>query len=129
MGKPRVGGGAAGRAGGERWCVLEGGCTRRDAQGPYAPVLGALACYLAQRSPSQLRTDQRGCTWLVRLLPELAERAVLPLLERTLPPEQERRLLFVAVGRFPRNVTGPSGTLLLLDDLQWAGKDALDLLA
>lgn len=31
--------------------------------------------------------------------------------------------------RFLGNIAGPSGTLLALDDLQWAGPDALDLLA
>ncbi len=37
--------------------------------------------------------------------------------------------MFEAVERFLANVAGPAGTLLLLDDLQWAGSDALDLLA
>jgi hypothetical protein len=32
------------------------------------------------------------------------------------------------VVRLLGNVAGPAGTLLLLDDLQWAGPDALDLL-
>src|SRR6516225_9598468 len=36
--------------------------------------------------------------------------------------------MFEAVERFLANVGGPAGTLLLLDDLQWAGADALDLL-
>src|SRR5438067_8275540 len=46
-----------------------------------------------------------------------------------LPPDQERRLLFAAVARLLQNVAGQAGTLLLLDDLQWAGPDALALLA
>ena len=37
--------------------------------------------------------------------------------------------MFAAVGRYLANLAGPSGTLLVLDDLQWAGQDALDLLA
>jgi predicted ATPase len=36
--------------------------------------------------------------------------------------------MFAAVGRFLSNTAGPAGTLLVLDDLQWAGADALDLL-
>jgi len=36
--------------------------------------------------------------------------------------------MFDAVRRFLANVAGPAGTLLLLDDLQWAGADALALL-
>jgi tetratricopeptide (TPR) repeat protein len=129
IGKTRLLREAAERARSGGWCVLDGGCYRRDAQGPYAPLLGALAHYLTQRTPSQLRTDLAGCAWLVRLLPELAETAVVPLPEWTLPPEQERRLMFAAVGRFLANVAGPAGTLLVLDDLQWAGDDGLDLLA
>jgi tetratricopeptide (TPR) repeat protein len=42
-------------------------------------------------------------------------------------PEQERRLVFAAVRRFLGNVAGPAGTLLVLDDLQWAGSDGLAL--
>src|SRR5207253_8130170 len=45
-----------------------------------------------------------------------------------LPPEQERRLMVQAVLRLLGNASGPAGTLLVLDDLQWAGPDALDLL-
>ena len=37
--------------------------------------------------------------------------------------------MFAAVARYLANVAGPAGTLLLLDDVQWAGADALDLLA
>jgi transcriptional regulator with XRE-family HTH domain len=129
IGKTRLLRETAPRARASGWCVLEGGCHRRDAQGPYAPLLGALAAYLGERTPPQLRTDLQGCAWLVRLLPELAETAVVPLPEWTLPPEQERRLMFAAVGRFLVNVAGPAGTLLVLDDLQWAGEDGLDLLA
>lgn len=44
-------------------------------------------------------------------------------------PEQRRLQLFAAVVRLLRAVAGEAGTLLVLDDLQWAGPDALDLLA
>jgi predicted ATPase len=37
-------------------------------------------------------------------------------------------LLFRAVRRFLANVAGPEGTLLALDDLQWAGADTFELL-
>lgn len=37
--------------------------------------------------------------------------------------------MFAAVARVLANVAGPAGTLLLLDDLHWAGVDALDLIA
>src|SRR5262249_3054416 len=117
---------ARARAGG--WCVLEDGCQRHSGQEPYAPLVGALARYVAEQTPDRVRRALQGCAWLVCLLPELVEQAVVPVPQWTLPAEQERRLLFAAVGQFLANVAGPSGTLLVLDDLQWAGSDALSLL-
>jgi tetratricopeptide (TPR) repeat protein/transcriptional regulator with XRE-family HTH domain len=110
------------------WTVLTGGCQRRGGHEPYAPLLGALQAHLHQRAPGHLRTELAGCAWLVRLLPELAQEPIEPLPTWTLSPEQERRLMVTAVGRFVGNVAGPAGTLLVLDDLQWASPDALDLL-
>ncbi|HVA90823.1 MAG TPA: tetratricopeptide repeat protein, partial [Chloroflexota bacterium] len=66
--------------------------------------------------------------WLVRLLPELASGSIEPLPTWTLTVEHERRLMMEATGRFLTNIAGPMGALLVLDDLQWAGQDALDLL-
>jgi tetratricopeptide (TPR) repeat protein/transcriptional regulator with XRE-family HTH domain len=116
------------RAEAQGWTVLVGGCHRRSGQDPYAPLVGALADSLRRKPPTELRRFLEGCTWLVRLLPELAESRVMALPNWTLPPEQERRLMFAAVARYLENVAGPAGTLLVLDDLHWAGPDALDLL-
>jgi tetratricopeptide (TPR) repeat protein len=44
-------------------------------------------------------------------------------------PEQEQRLVVEAVARYLANVAGAGGTLLVLDDLQWAGADALEAIA
>ena len=109
--------------------MLQGGCQRRGGQEPYAPLLDALQRHLRGGEPDQLPADLQGCAWLVRLLPELADGPIPPLPPWTLTPEQERRLTGEAVLRFLTNVAGPTGTVLLLDDLQWAGPDALDLLA
>jgi transcriptional regulator with XRE-family HTH domain/tetratricopeptide (TPR) repeat protein len=111
------------------WQVLRGGCIRRSGQEPYAPFVRLLARFLERRLSAEQRTDLQGCAWLVRLLPELAELRVVPGPEWKVPPDHERRLMFGAVRRFLANVSGPAGTLLLLDDLQWAGSDALDLFA
>jgi transcriptional regulator with XRE-family HTH domain/tetratricopeptide (TPR) repeat protein len=111
------------------WTVLAAGCNRRSAEDPYAPCVDALAHFLCLRAPAQQRLDLDGCAWLVRLLPELAERAIAPAPSWELPPQQERRLMFASVARFARNVASHAGTLLILDDLHWAGADALDLLA
>jgi tetratricopeptide (TPR) repeat protein/transcriptional regulator with XRE-family HTH domain len=110
------------------WTVLAGGCHRRSGQEPYAPFVGALTDSLRRQTTAQQRLYLEGCAWLVRLLPELAEATTLSAPGWTLPPEQERRLMFAAVARYLSNVAGPTGTLLVLDDLHWAGADALDLL-
>jgi tetratricopeptide (TPR) repeat protein/transcriptional regulator with XRE-family HTH domain len=128
IGKSRLLREASGRAVGHGWCVLEGGCQRRGGQDPYAPLLGALQQYLRARPSAQLRADLRGCAWLVRLLPELADGPIEPLPAWVPAPAQERRLMLEAIIRFLGNVAGRAGTLLVLDDLQWAGADALDLL-
>jgi tetratricopeptide (TPR) repeat protein/transcriptional regulator with XRE-family HTH domain len=128
IGKTRLLHETAWRAAGHGWRVLAGGCQRHNGHAPFAPLLEALEGHIARRTPTELRSDLRGCAWLVRLLPELATGPIEPLPSSTLPPEQERRLMDKAVARFLANVAGPAGTLLLLDDLQWAGADALDLL-
>lgn len=128
IGKTRLLQEAAGMAEQGGWTVLAAGCHRKSGQEPYAPLVGALAHWLEPRPPLQQRQALAGCAWLGRLLPELAESGLVPAPAWTLPPEQERRLLFMAVRRFLDNVAGPAGTLLVLDDVHWAGEDALDLM-
>jgi tetratricopeptide (TPR) repeat protein len=91
-------------------------------------LVGALADSLRRQSATQQRLHLQGCARLVTLLPELAEMGIISQPDWTLPTEQERRLMFDAVARYLSNVSGPAGTLLVLDDLHWAGQDALDLL-
>jgi tetratricopeptide (TPR) repeat protein len=107
------------------WRVVAGGCTRRSGQAPYEPMVSALAQEVRRTPAARLRLELQGCGWLVRLLPELLETQVVPAPTWTLPPDQERRLMFDAVARYLANVAGPAGTLLILDDLQWADGDAL----
>lgn len=59
----------AGRAG---FRVLVGRSHRHGDQMPYAPLLEALQSYLRDQSTARLRSDLHGCSWLVRLLPELS---------------------------------------------------------
>ncbi len=109
--------------------VLIGGCHRQGGQEAFAPILGALQTYCRRLTPAQRRESFRGCAWMVRLLPELAAGPIESLPAWLVSPEQERRLMFQAVMCFLTNIAGTDGTLLALDDLQWAGPDALDLLA
>src|SRR5262249_44491311 len=128
IGKTRLLREVVGRAWTSGWTVLEGGCQRRAGQDPYAPLLNGLAGHIARQPEAQLRGALQGWVLAGRLLPELAGGAVVPLPAWTVPAEQERRLMFAAVGRYLANVAGAAGTLLVLDDLHWAGVDALDLL-
>lgn len=111
------------------WTVLMGNCPQASYQDPYAPLLGMIERDIAGRSLADVKTALQGCGWLVRLLPELAERDYIQLPTWSLTPEQERRLMFAAVARYLGNIAGAGGTLLVLDDLQWAGSDTCDLLA
>lgn len=113
----------------EGYTVLAGGGQRRSGLQPYAPLLDTLCRSLRSLSAAQLRASVAGCGWLARLLPELVELANVPLPAGTIPPEQERRLVFAAVARYLANIAGSAGMLLLLDDLRWASPDGLDLLA
>jgi tetratricopeptide (TPR) repeat protein len=129
IGKTRLLREVARQAVGAGWTVLPGGCHRHGGQEPYAPLLEALQRNLAGQDPLSLRRTLEGCAWLIQLLPELAEGPIPPLPAYSPAPAQQRRLMFGAVQRLLGNVAGPAGTLLLLDDLQWAGRDALNLLA
>jgi predicted ATPase/DNA-binding XRE family transcriptional regulator len=132
IGKSRLLQAAAARALGHGLRVLAGGCQRQGGQTPYTPLLEALQRHLKELRPAELRQVLQGCAWLVRLLPELTVGPIEPLPAWTLPPEQERRLMFAAVARCLANVaagvSATAGVLLVLDDLQWAGSDTLDLL-
>lgn len=129
IGKSRLLTEAVLRAPDQGWAVLAGGCHRRSGHEPYAPFLDLLDRHLGRQPTAERRMHLQGCSWLVRLLPELAELLPPSAVSSGLSPEQERRLMFGAVARYLANVAGPAGTLLILDDLQWAPPDALDLLA
>jgi tetratricopeptide (TPR) repeat protein/transcriptional regulator with XRE-family HTH domain len=131
MGKTRLLEEAASRAAGGGWGVARGGCLRR-AQDAYAPLSGALDDAL-QRLPDGQRAEAlRQAGRLDLLLPELAPPGAPGPGEGGVTagvrPEQQRRLLVSSAGRLLRAVAGPAGTLLILDDLHWAGPDAVDLL-
>ena len=112
------------------WSALWGGCHRRSGQEPYAPLVEALERYTQAPPSGRLRASLKGCEWLTRLLPELAASNDSALLTPpgALSSEHEQRLMFAAVERYLSNIAGRVGTLLVLDDLQWAGDDALRLL-
>lgn len=129
IGKSRLLAEAAPCAVAARFQVLSAGCSGRGGQHPYAPLLSAVEHLMATLTPARCRAHLRGCEWLTRLLPELSTAYGLTVPSWTLPPEQERRLVFAAVARFLAAVAADArGVALILDDMQWAPPDALDLL-
>ena len=132
MGKTRLLEEAASRAAAGGWGVARGGCLRR-AQDAYAPLSGALDDALQRPATGQRAEALRQVGRMDLLLPELASSGGPGPAEGGAPsgvqPEQQRRLLVSSAGRLLRAVAGPAGTLLVLDDLHWAGPDAVDLLA
>lgn len=128
IGKSRLLHEAVAMARAQGWQVLTGGCSRRSGQEPFAPLLQAIAQHVMPLTPMRRREILRGCEWLVLALPELAA-DLPPLPALHLAQDQQRRLLFASITRLLEQSAGPQGTLLALDDLQWAGADVLDLLA
>jgi tetratricopeptide (TPR) repeat protein/transcriptional regulator with XRE-family HTH domain len=132
MGKTRLLEEAASRGAGGGWGVARGGCLRR-AQDAYAPLSGALENALQRLPASQRAEALRQAGWVDLLLPELALSGGPGPGEggasAGFQPEQQRRLLVSSAGRLLRALSGPAGTLLVLDDLHWASPDAVDLLA
>lgn len=131
IGKSRLLQEARGWAGQHRWRTLWGGCQRNSGQEPYAPLVEALERHLHALPAERRRASLEGCEWLARLLPdvpELADSDQRLAAAAGLPSDQEQRRLFTAVERYLSNVAGDARTLLVLDDLQWVGADALQLL-
>jgi transcriptional regulator with XRE-family HTH domain/tetratricopeptide (TPR) repeat protein len=117
------------------WRVVRGGCQRRAAD-LYAPLSGAVADALESLPGPDRQEVIRQAGQLDLLLPELPLVSPVPGADgrspgwspATVGPEQRRRLLVASVDRCLRAVAGQAGVVLVLDDLQWAGPDAFDLL-
>jgi len=128
IGKSHLLGALADWASANEWRVLRGDCRDNSGQEPFSPITEAIKLSVRALPREGKRAGLSGCAWLARLLPELAEDGTLEPPRRSFPPEQERRLMFEAVDQYVQNVRGGAGTLLVLDDLQWAGADTMDLL-
>src|SRR5579884_1257596 len=103
IGKSRLLAEAGALAQSSGWSVLAGGCVRRSGQQPYAPFVDLLAQAIFHSPRAKQQYDLAGCSWLVRLLPELVETRAVPSPQWSLPADQERRLIFAAVARYLAN--------------------------
>ena len=103
--------------------VLAAACRRGG--GGYTPVDDAMAGLVERMAEPALTATLRECQGLELLLPELSDR----LVSAGCPsPDQRRRLAFDATARLLDAVAGPGRIVLVLDDMQWAGPRAADLL-
>jgi class 3 adenylate cyclase/tetratricopeptide (TPR) repeat protein len=128
VGKTRLAAELADSAHGGGAMVLAGRCDE-DLGVPYQPFVEALRHFVGHTAPDGLseRLGRYGAE-LVRLLPELAQRAAgLPAPLRS-DPETERYRLFDAVCAWLAAVSAGEPLLVVLDDLQWAAKPTLLLL-
>ncbi len=109
--------------------VLYGRCDPDEVR-PFRVWSGLLRTALRQDGGIDL-SDVVGADGptLARLLPELVSRMGLPAPGPTTDLESERRALFGAVMRTIGRLTTVRPMLIILDDLQWADRSTLRLLA
>ncbi len=129
IGKTRLLHEAAVRATAHGLQVLHGSVPAVGQHSVRDPLVDALRQDIHKRPLVRLRQDLQGCSWLVRLLPELALGPIETLSPTSLLAEQEDLLTARAVTRFLANVAGPSGVLLTLDNLHHADRASLASLA
>lgn len=110
------------------WRVVVGICGRRHMSELYTPLPSLLRRTVRATPPEHLARELAGCAWLCRLAPDLIDFGLAPPTTQA-SPESERRMVLAAFHRYLRQIARQADTLVLLDDLQWASPDALDLLA
>jgi class 3 adenylate cyclase/tetratricopeptide (TPR) repeat protein len=109
--------------------VLFGHC-EEDLATPYQMFAEPLAHWVRQASAADLRAHVAAFGGeLVRLVPSLAARIPDLPPSRATDAETERFLLFAAVTGLLRSLSERDPIVLVLDDLQWADKGSLVLLA
>jgi predicted ATPase/transcriptional regulator with XRE-family HTH domain len=118
------------RAIAQGWRVLVARCHRTSSREPYGPLLDLISQTLVHQTPAEQLVSLSGCGRLVNFLPELADMMKgVPAAKGAQGSSQERRQVRAAMARFLRNLSGPTGTLLLIDDLHLADTDTLELLS
>jgi transcriptional regulator with XRE-family HTH domain len=112
------------------WRILAARCHRASSREPYGPLLDLISQTLVYQTPSEQRASLQDCGWLVNLLPEVGDMLTgIPAAERRQGTAPERRMVATTMARFLRNVSGPAGILLLIDDLHLADTDTIELLS
>lgn len=109
--------------------ILVGHCFERDADFPFAPFIDAFRQLLSERANEDPRTIfGPEARVLVELLPELGRPFGTSGEGGSLPPEQEKRRWFEALGSLFIRLSIRQPVLLILEDLHWADATSLELL-
>ena len=106
-----------------------GRCYESEGTVPYSPFVEMLEQALAIMPPDIVREDMgEDAPEVARLVPELRRRFPDIGEPLDLPPEQQRRYFFNAVGSFVARGAARFPLLLVMDDVHWADEPTLLLI-
>ncbi len=95
---------------------------------PYLPFIEAMRGYVLDRDPDGLKQDLgSGAAEVARIVSEVRDRIQVELRPSSDPDEDRWRLYQATVG-FLRNASAVQPLLIVIEDLHWADRGALDLL-
>ena len=110
--------------------VLWGRCLAHEGVPPYWPWTQAIRSYVERADPAALRADLGpGAADMAQLVPEVRERLPDIGTAPRIDPEQARFRLFDSVASFLRRASARRPLLLVLEDLHWADRASVLLLA
>jgi tetratricopeptide (TPR) repeat protein len=111
--------------------VLRGGCYEYEATTPYLPFVEAFRRWVREQKDDAALQEALGdsASQIAKLAPEIESRLGPFPAPPELPPHEERLLFFDAVAQVFANLAKQSGLLFYADDLHWADRSTLWLLA
>src|SRR5499426_3147554 len=111
--------------------VLRGGCYEYDATTPYLPFVESFRRWVREWKDDSALLAALGesAPQIAKLAPEIESRLGPFPKPHELPPHEERLLFFDAVAQVFANLARQTGLLFYADDLHWADRSTLWLLA
>src|SRR5262249_1589484 len=111
--------------------VLRGGCYEYEATTPYLPFVEAFRRFVREQKDDSVLRSVLGesAAQIGKLAPEVESRLGPFPKPHELPPHEERLLFFDAVAQVFANLARQTGLLFYADDLHWADRSTLWLLA
>jgi len=111
--------------------VLTGGCYEYEATTPYLPLVEAFRRWVREEKDDENLRAMLGdaSPQIAKLSPEIETRLGPFPVRAELPPHEERLLFFDAVVQVLSNLARSKGLLLYADDLHWADRGTLWLMA